>query len=153
MSEKIRGALFNSLGDIKGLTVLDAFAGSGAIAFEAISRGAARATAVESDKPAQRAIRENIDVLNLDEKVTLINSFIVSFVRRTHEVFDIVVADPPFDDLQYKSLEVLPKVVRPGGILIYNLPPHGRLILPKEFELIQQKSYGDAKLHFYRHAV
>ena len=48
MSEKIRGAMFNSLGDISGLTVLDAFSGSGAVAIEAFSRGAEHVVAVDS---------------------------------------------------------------------------------------------------------
>jgi 16S rRNA (guanine966-N2)-methyltransferase len=60
MSDKMRGALFNALGDIDGLSVLDAFAGSGALAFEAVSRGAGHAVAIDVDKSAQRAIAENI---------------------------------------------------------------------------------------------
>lgn len=150
MSEKIRGALFNSLGDIDGLYVLDAYAGSGAVGFEAISRGASKVIAVEADKPAQTCIKINITSLQVEESYTLINSFIMSFVRRTHETFDIVVADPPYDGLVYKDLEALPKTVKVGGLLIYSLPPTARLVLPKEFELLQQKNYGDATLSFYR---
>ncbi|HKX24038.1 MAG TPA: RsmD family RNA methyltransferase, partial [Candidatus Saccharimonadales bacterium] len=60
MAERVRGAMFNALGDIEGLTVLDAFAGSGALAFEAISRGAKSVVVVERDKRAQRIIAENI---------------------------------------------------------------------------------------------
>lgn len=150
MGDKIRGALFNTLGDIHGLSLLDAYAGSGAVGFEAISRGASQVIAVESDKPAQTCIKINIDSLGVAEPYTLINSYIMSFVRRTHLEFDIVVADPPYDNLVYKDLETLPKTVKPGGILVYSLPPNGRIILPKEFKLLQQKSYGDATLSFYR---
>jgi 16S rRNA (guanine(966)-N(2))-methyltransferase RsmD len=53
MSDKVRGSLFNTLGDIDGLTILDAFAGSGALAFEAISRGAEHVLAIEIDNRAQ----------------------------------------------------------------------------------------------------
>ncbi len=150
MGDKIRGALFNTLGDITGLTVLDAFAGSGAISFEAISRGAASSTAIESDKGAQKAIVRNIEALGLDEQVQLVRAFVISYVRRIHDEFDIVVADPPYDDVQYKALEILPKYVKPGGIIVYSLPPTARLMLPDTFELVAQKNYGDATLHFYR---
>lgn len=150
MGDKIRGALFNTLGDIEGLSLLDAYAGSGAIGFEAISRGASKVIAVEADKPAQTCIKINITSLQVAETYTLINSFIMSFVRRTHETFDIVVADPPYDNLVYKDLEALDKVVKVGGLLVYSLPPTARIILPKNFELLSTKSYGDATLSFYR---
>lgn len=150
MGDKIRGALFNTLGDISGLTVLDAFAGSGAVSFEAVSRGAASAIAIESDKVAYTTIQRNIETLGVEEKVQLVRAFVISYVRRIHDEFDIIVADPPYDDVQYKALEILPKYVKTGGVIIYSLPPSGRLIMPSNFELVSQKSYGDATLHFYR---
>lgn len=153
MGDKIRGALFNTLGDITDLTVLDAFAGSGACSFEAISRGAASVIAVESDKVAQKTIVRNIEVLEVDEQVQLVRAFIISYIRRIHDEFDIIIADPPYDDVQYKALEILPKYVKSGGIIVYSLPPSARLVMPAGFDLISQKSYGDATLHFYRRAA
>ena len=69
MSEKMRGALFNSLGDISGLAVLDAFAGTGACGFEAISRGAGSVLAIEHDTDAFKTIMRNIESLGLEEEV------------------------------------------------------------------------------------
>ena len=66
MSDKIRGALFNMLGDIEGLQVADLYSGTGAISFEAISRGASNTIAIEADKVAYATIKKNIDQLNLD---------------------------------------------------------------------------------------
>ncbi|HUC88366.1 MAG TPA: RsmD family RNA methyltransferase, partial [Candidatus Binatia bacterium] len=74
MGERVRSGLFNTLGDIKGLTVLDALAGSGVLSFEAISRGAAEATAIDEDHQAQAAIKANITALNLSEQVSLIST-------------------------------------------------------------------------------
>src|SRR4051812_43097697 len=74
MSDKMRGALFNTLGDIGGLTILDAFAGSGALSFEAVSRGARHATAIDSDRSAQQTITENIRSLSLNKHVKLIKA-------------------------------------------------------------------------------
>jgi 16S rRNA (guanine966-N2)-methyltransferase len=150
MSERVRGALFNTLGDLHGLIVLDAFSGSGAIAFEAASRGASKVFAVESDKTAQKAIAKNIETLDLDDRVKLIRAFVSSWQNRNKETFDIVIADPPYDDLQYKTLEKLPKITKKDGILVFSLPPTARLLLPDTCQLISSKDYGDATLAFYR---
>src|ERR1019366_3014872 len=66
MSEKARGGLFNMLGELDGLSVLDAFAGSGALSLEAVSRGAKHVTAIDIDKKAQVAIKKNIQTLDAD---------------------------------------------------------------------------------------
>ena len=66
MSEKARGALFNALGDIHGLSVLDAFAGSGACSIEAVSRGVqTKSMAIDIDPEAVKTIAENIRSLDL----------------------------------------------------------------------------------------
>ena len=150
MSDKIRGAMFNILGDIEGLTVADLYAGSGAISFEAISRGAASSVAIEADKVAYATIVKNIDDLNLDEQVTTHKMYVHSWINRTNSQFDIVIADPPYDDLIFKTLDKLHEVVKPGGILVYSLPPNTRLLLPKTLEKLSEKSYGDATLVIYR---
>ena len=152
MSDKVRGAIFNALGDIEGLSVADLYAGSGALAIEAISRGAANAVAIEADKVAYAAITKNIHDLGLDEVVKSHKMFVHSWLNRTNDRFDIVLADPPYDDLVYKTLDALPKVVKPGGVLVYSLPPSARLVLPESMEKIAEKSYGDATLAFYRKA-
>ena len=71
MGDKIRTALFNTLGDIKGLTVLDAFSGSGALSFEALSRGAESAVALELDKEAYKVIRANAEKLAVGDRMKL----------------------------------------------------------------------------------
>lgn len=150
MSDKVRGALFNMLGDIEGLTVADLYAGSGAISFEAISRGARSSVAIEADKVAHSAITRNIEALNLSEQVKVHKMYVHSWLNRTNTQFDIVVADPPYDDLQYKTLDKLATVVKPGGIIAYSLPPTARLVLSGQCEKLMEKSYGDATLAFYR---
>src|SRR4051812_48975580 len=71
MSDKIRGALFNSLGDLSGLTVLDAFAGSGACSIEAVSRGAAEVLAIDIDPEAVKTIAANVRTLDLEDVITI----------------------------------------------------------------------------------
>ncbi|MFO0882462.1 MAG: RsmD family RNA methyltransferase [Candidatus Saccharimonadales bacterium] len=74
MSEKMRGALFNVLGDITDLTIFDAYGGSGAVAFEAVSRGAKKALITEVDVTVAKVITGNIKKLGLDEKVPISSS-------------------------------------------------------------------------------
>lgn len=152
MSEKIRGALFNALGDIDGLTVLDAYSGTGALSFEAISRGASRVKAIELDKSAARTISENINLLGLDEKVEITKAAISAWSRRhENEKFDIVILDPPYDAVEPKELIKLSKHARMGGIIIISLPPKfGFRYASSRQELLNTKNYGDAELYFYR---
>lgn len=69
MSEKARGAIFNVLGDIAGLSVLDAYSGSGALAIEAVSRGAKSVLAIEVDVEAVKTIARNIENLQLGDRI------------------------------------------------------------------------------------
>ncbi|HSW37249.1 MAG TPA: RsmD family RNA methyltransferase [Candidatus Saccharimonadales bacterium] len=150
MSDKIRGALFNALGDIAGLTVLDPFAGSGALSFEAISRGAKSALAIDSDPAAQRAIAENMRALGLADAVKLINANANAWLKTSSETFDLVLCDPPYDSLQQDLLEKLAERAKIGGLIIYSLPPKANFALPTNYQPLSTKSYGDAQLVFYR---
>ncbi len=150
MSDKVRGALFNALGDISGLTVLDAFAGSGALSFEAISRGAKSALAIDSDQAAQRAISENVKSLNLASNVKLVKASVNAWLSTTNQDFDIVVADPPYDNLQPDVLAKLAERAKRGGLIVFSLPPGANFQLPATYQQLSTKSYGDAQLKFYR---
>ena len=150
MSDKGRGALFNALGDISGLSLLDAFAGSGALSFEAISRGAARATAIDIDRNAQKAIADNIKALNLASQVKLVKAVASSWLSTTDDLFDLVLLDPPFDDLQPNLLTRLAERTKPGGVLVLSLPPKAQISLSDNFHPLATKSYGDNQLVFYR---
>jgi 16S rRNA (guanine966-N2)-methyltransferase len=94
MSDKIRGALFNMLGNLDGLIILDAFAGSGAISFEALSRGAVSAVAIEMDYRAQQAVAVNIRLLGVQDYVTLIKTNASTWLSKNVDNFDVVVLDP-----------------------------------------------------------
>lgn len=152
MSEKIRGAIFNALGDISGLTVLDAYAGSGAIGFEAISRGASSAVLIDNDKKAERIITGNIQQLGLSGPAKFIKSGISSYADGINEpCFDIVICDPPYDNVKPRVLQKLAGLARTGGVVVLSLPPAAEVELSAEqFELLTAKSYGDATLTFYR---
>lgn len=148
MSDKMRGALFNMLGDVTGLRVLDAFAGSGALGFEAISRGADSALLLDSDRNAQRAIRENIEQLGVAGSVKLISSSAAAWLTTSRDLFDLVLLDPPYDHLQVKLLQDLAARLKDGSLVLSW--PGGQT--PPAFEgleLVKSKQYGDGSLHVY----
>jgi 16S rRNA (guanine966-N2)-methyltransferase len=151
MSDRVRGALFNTLGDIARLTVLDAYAGTGALSFEAVSRGASFALAIDVDKDAYLCIVENVKKLGLDEQVMVLRKNISGWSRNNqHKQFDVVLADPPYTDIRPDVLERLLAHVKPGGVLALSWPGSEPVRAMKNAEIISHKTYGDAQLVFYR---
>lgn len=153
MSDKVRGALFNVLGDVEGLTFLDAFAGSGALAFEAVSRGAESVLAIDSDRLAQKVIVDNIKALNLDKQVKVIKASANAWLETNpHAMFDIVLCDPPYDNLQRSLLQRLAQRVEEDGLLVLSWPGDTEPPVLECMQQIEFRSYGDASLIFYRPA-
>jgi 16S rRNA (guanine966-N2)-methyltransferase len=151
MSEKARGAIFNALGELSGLTVLDAFAGSGALAFEAISRGADSALAIDLDKYAYETIQANIKALQLDEVVTPMRKNISGWSRNNKDKkFDVVLVDPPYTDIRPDVIERLAVHVKPDGIFVLSWPGSEKVRELDDLELVSHKDYGDIQLVFYR---
>ncbi|HEX5744532.1 MAG TPA: RsmD family RNA methyltransferase [Candidatus Saccharimonadales bacterium] len=151
MSEKARGGIFGVLGDIKGLTVLDAFAGSGALSFEAISRGASEALAIEVDRKAHRTITENIETLGIKDRVKAVRAFANAWsTRHQSQRFDLVLADPPYDDVPYRDLKILPRHLKDTGTLVLSWPGGEEPLKFDGLQVVQTKNYGDAQLVFYQ---
>ncbi len=150
MSEKIRGAIFNALGDIDGLTFLDAFGGTGAIGFEALSRGAKSVIAVDISKEAHDSMQKSIKMLGVGNSFKAIRANVASWCENNPDArFDIVVADPPYDDVPENILNVLSNFVKPGGLYILSLPKSCEFV-PKNLELLSKKIYDEATVSFYR---
>ena len=153
MSDRVRGALFNILGDISGLRVLDAFAGSGALAFEAASRGAASVLAIESDRAAQKVIERNTAALELTSEVKLIKASANAWLQTTPDaMFDIVLCDPPYNDLQPNLLARLAERVTPDGTLVLSWPGSAEAPTFTGYKQLDQRGYGDAQLIFFARA-
>jgi 16S rRNA (guanine(966)-N(2))-methyltransferase RsmD len=122
---RAREALFAILADVSGERVLDLYAGSGALGFEALSRGAERLVLVESSRAAQKAIRQNLLSLALETRATLLPLRAESSFKALERLgpFSLVFADPPWADAQ-AALDVLEKLA--GSPL---LAPAARLVL------------------------
>lgn len=151
MGEKPRGAIFNALGDIEGLTVLDAYSGSGALGFEAISRGAKSAVAVEFDKQAYKTIVNNIFKLELEDKVHAVLSTMRAWSNKNQNLtVDIAICDPPYDAVLALEIERLLKHVKKMGILVLSWPSKLKAPILPGSEIVNEKEYAGAKIIFYR---
>jgi len=151
MSEKARGAIFNALGDITGLHVLDAFAGSGALAIEAISRGAASAVAIDVDIEAVKSISKAVTELGIHDQVTVLRKNVSGWSRNNqHKQFDVVFADPPYDDIRPDVIERLTCHMNIGGIFVLSWPGNETVRDILGCERVAHKPLGDIQLIFYR---
>ncbi len=151
MSEKVRGGLFSALGDISGLTVLDAFAGSGALSFEAVSRGAKNTIAIDIDKNAADTIKRNSKNLKITDQVKAVRANASGWSDNNPEVkFNLVFIAPPYDDLQPNLVAKLSRHLDDSGVYVLDWP--GAQMAPQidGLEIVKQKNYGDAQLVFYR---
>ncbi len=154
MGGRVKSAIFNSLGDVSDLTVLDAYAGSGALSFESLSRGAKHATIIELDSRAVRTLQESIDKLGLSEVATLIQGNCIGWSNRsTDQTFDIVFCDPPYDAVLITNIAKLARHVSDTGILVLSWPKHVGVEPIPGFEVIRSQDYAAALLVFYRRIV
>lgn len=152
-----REALFNRCQHlIEGAVVLDLFAGSGAIGFEALSRGAAHVTFVEKDRAASTCIRQNQALLELEGKCTLLQMDAHAALSRLKHPFDLIYVDPPYDLKVASLLEEIGKnhLLKSDGILFFeeryrNKTPPQLLHL----KYVDSRKYGEASIHQYQRVL
>jgi len=149
MSERIRGSLFNVIGDIGGLSFLDAFAGSGAIAIEALSRGAINVHAVEINADSFEILKENRNLITDSDRIQIHRANVKTWLKNSDNTFDVIVADPPYDNVSMNAIDVVADYLSVGGLLILSLPPAEHISF-KHLIKLDEKRYGNAKLVFYK---
>jgi 16S rRNA (guanine966-N2)-methyltransferase len=153
--DRVREAAFNLIGPVDGATVLDLFAGSGAMGLEALSRGADRVVFVESDAQAARTIDSNLEKLKLTGATILRRDAVLALGAEAAagRTYDLVLVDPPyamFADLQPQLERYLPSVLADDGLLVVETDARTEPALP----LSQRTSrrYGAARLTLFEHA-
>lgn len=140
-SDRVRESVFGSLeslGVLRGAVVLDAFAGTGALGIEALSRGAARTTFVDPAPDAQRLIRANLEALGLSDSSVVVRSRVEPWLRsqRSEERFDLAFLDPPY---RYEGWASLLELLTARVVVIES----DRLVdLPPRYESIRDRRYG-----------
>ncbi|MBR3595149.1 RsmD family RNA methyltransferase [Candidatus Saccharibacteria bacterium] len=116
MGERERLAIFNMLGNLEGKTILDLFAGTGALGLEALSRGAASATFVEKDYKALECLKDNLK--NVDNYEVIKGDV---YKIKLNKKYDIVFIDPPYDAFDRQALK-FKKLLRENGVLVVSSP-------------------------------
>jgi 16S rRNA (guanine966-N2)-methyltransferase len=154
-TDRIKEALFASLGpSVVDATVLDLFAGSGALAIEALSRGATRAVFVDRDRAAEEAIRANLDATGFGARARVRRSSVAAFLTTAiaEAPFDLVLIDPPYDAPGPEVSGVLDALAKgalvvPGGIVVVERRKSGEpLTLPEGWSIEKERAYGDTLL-------
>jgi 16S rRNA (guanine966-N2)-methyltransferase len=157
MGDRVRSALFNILGDfLTGAEVLDAFAGSGALGLESLSRGARSATFIEKDRRAAQTVVKNTTLLNLSAKSRVINTTVERWLRTTDEKteqFDIIFADPPYQNPQFSTVFKLLDYLKPDGLMVLSYA--GRTMCVPTVEgvvVVDKREYGEAGIAIFKKA-
>ena len=146
-ADRVREAVFSILGDVGGARVLDLFCGTGALAIEALSRGAAGAVLVDTDV---RLARQNVEALGLDERCRLVRSDALRFLARDQERFDLIFCDPPYrlaDRLGGELDQLIAARLSEGGRLI--LEAASRRPLEVALPLRDERRYGDVLVRIH----
>ena len=151
-SDRLRETLFNILAPrIGGARVLDAYAGTGAVGIEALSRGAAHVTFVEQDRRAQQLIESNLAKCGLSERYAIIRAGFAAAARGGGE-FDIVFLDPPYGPGELATaLDAAAPVIGPATVLV--IEHAARDQAPESagaLERVREVRQGDSSLAFYR---
>jgi 16S rRNA (guanine966-N2)-methyltransferase len=150
--ERVREALFSILANgIEGARVLDLFAGSGALAIEALSRGASEATLVDSAESAIEAARCNLEALGLTADVRRQRaSHFLESARAAARQYDLVFLDPPYklaSSLGRELSAALPPVLAPGARVVAE--SDRRTPLELDLPLLSERRYGDTMIRIY----
>jgi 16S rRNA (guanine966-N2)-methyltransferase len=152
-SDRVREAIFSALGDVAGARVLDLYCGTGALAIEALSRGAATAVLVDRDT---RPALGNVERLGLGARAELVRADAGRWVAARVEDagaprFDLVFVDAPYrlaDRVGQELNTHLPRLLAEGGRVIVESAARGPLRI-ESLERLRQRRYGAADVCFY----
>ena len=148
---RVRESLFNILRPyLAGTSVLDLFAGSGAMALEALSQGADCAILVDSARSAQQAVAANIAALGMEERAQLLRcDWQTALSRLSGRTFDLIFLDPPYAfDAAGTLLETLVPFLREGGRIVYEHRRDAGFACPPALTVTDTRRYSDTEVSF-----
>jgi 16S rRNA (guanine(966)-N(2))-methyltransferase RsmD len=149
--EKVRAAIFNLLGQFfEGGAVLDLYAGTGALALEAVSRGCERAVCVEADRRAAEVLRRNVEALGFAGRVEVRAGRAADVVARLAPGFTLAFVDPPYEEGPGEGLALAGPLLLPGGRAVAEhdarRPPPPRV---GPLALVESRRYGSTGISIY----
>jgi 16S rRNA (guanine966-N2)-methyltransferase len=140
-TDRVKETLFNILNNefvMEGAKVLDIYAGSGSLGFEALSRGASHISFIEKNSTVVKNLQKNITDLNVSEKCTILRTEATRYLKNCQSKYDLILADPPF--FEYDIYEVM-SIVKEVKIL----NPEGMMLIERS---IQTKEKDIENFHF-----
>jgi len=153
-SDRVRENIFNIVAPwVEGARVLDLYAGSGAMGLEALSRGAEAAVFVESDAEAVRTIERNLDKLRLTGARVVRHDAVTGLGQEAGagRKYDLVLADPPYEMTDYRSLSrYLPGVLADDGLLVFETAAKTEPELPS-LAVRTSRKYGSTRVTVFEH--
>ena len=145
-SDRTREAIFDALRSrdvVEGAEVLDLFAGSGALGVEALSQGAERATFVDSDRAARRAVQRNLEACGFVDRATIVAAPAERFLARSGAGrYDLAFCDPPYAFAAWESL----LAVLPAGFVV--IESDSPVAVPAGWRLVREGRYGGTWVGF-----
>jgi 16S rRNA (guanine966-N2)-methyltransferase len=166
ITDRVKETLFELLGDeLDGRRIADVFAGTGTLGLEALSRGAASAVFIESDRRAQELLRENVGLLGAADVSLCWQTDVLRTSFRPKGVpqlipYDIVFFDPPFRMIAglragsplFRSIERLgrPDVTSPGALLLLRTPAEAEFDMPALWQLERMLPFSGMEVHWFR---
>ena len=151
MSDRGRMALFNMLGDLSECQlVLDAYAGSGALGFEALSRGAQQVIAIEINNKIYTQLMDNIKSLKLADQIKAYRANNLTLLANLELEYDLIFLDPPYDLIKEESLLKFGQYLKKDGTLVLSCPPHFESpFKAKKWVCLNYKRYANLNLFIY----
>jgi 16S rRNA (guanine966-N2)-methyltransferase len=154
-SDRVREALFAMLGDVEGTSVLDLFAGTGALGIEALSRGAQKTVFVERDAGVAKILSANLEALGIDREHAELRRLdalaALRSARASKETYDLIFIDPPYRQAHEWGPELsatLPSLLRPGARVVVESDRRAQLEL--ELTIERERCYGDTSITIHR---
>jgi len=157
-SQRVREAIFNLLAGgrftplVKNATVLDLFAGTGALGLEAISRGANEAYFVERDQQALNTLRANIQKLDFLDTTTVLSGSVENITRWAYPPADVVFCDAPYtNNITSQAIQNIARIgaIRQGALVIIEMPKKDEMTLSHEFKFADKRIYGISSIHLF----
>lgn len=148
----VREAIFNILGPrVEDASVLDLYAGTGALGIEALSRGAARATFIEAEAACVAAISQSLSRAEMSESGTVLRGRVPAALKAIEGPFDLIFLDPPYNEPDVETVLMrLSVLLADDGVVVYE---HGSRYNPPErpagLRLSERRVYGDSAVAFF----